>query len=356
MNGTRVACLWALASLGAGAIAEACTSQVPEYAMTDGGFEGGGDVAPADAAKPMDASEEADADVGPEVVTVPETRIRFAMWSPDAPSVDFCVAPIERAPDAAVDSGGIAADGGEVWQGPIIGQAATHVDGGIDVLFDGETLSGLSFPQVSAYFDFPAGSYAIRLVIAGAADCSMPLLGNDTLNLSPFKTGASTTVAVIGEYSQAATDAVIEIVSFADDTAGSSGNIRLRFIAGVPSVTSLDLGLGTLGSPSFHPLFTAVPFGEAGNSSDAGPVDKSGYLTTSALDNATLSAVPDSPDAGAIVVAGATIPRGSVATIAAVGGKSGAGQLSPELTLCFDTSPAVDTVFASCSVLSAPGD
>jgi hypothetical protein len=356
MNGKHIACVWVAASLGSGAIAQACTSHIPEYAVVDGGLEGGGDAAPpVEAAKPMDAVQEPDAT--PDAITVPQTRIRFAMWSPDAPNVDFCVAPIAPAPDAApADGGSVASDASEVWQGPLIGQEATLVDGGIEVIFDGETLSGLAFPQVSAYFDFPAGSYAVRLVLAGSADCSMPLLGNDATNLAPFKAGASSTVAVVGEYSQAATDPSIEVVSFADDTSGSGGSIRLRLIAAIPSATSLDLAVGTLGSPGFHQLFTGVLFGQAATGSDAGPVDSNGYLTTSAFDDVTLSALKDALDAGALVVAAATIPNGSVATIAAVGGKTGGVPPLPELALCLDTAPPVDTVFANCTVLSSPGD
>jgi hypothetical protein len=356
MKGKRLACFWVVVWLGSGALSEACTSHVPEYALTDGGEGGEGDAAPVEAGKPMDVTEEADAI--PEATVIPQTRMRFALWSPDAPSVDFCVAPIASKPDAgAADSSGVGSDAAEAWQGPLIGQEATRVDGGIEAVFDGETLSGLSFPQASAYFDLPAGSYAVRLVLAGASDCSMPVLGNDAMGLPAFKAGASTTVAVVGDYQQAATDPTIEVVAFADDTSGTGGSIRLRFINAVPSVSSLDLGVGTIGSPGFHELFSGVLYGRAGTASDAGKVDVNGYVTTSTLNDAILSAISASPDAGALVLAGgATVPAGSVATIAAVGGKSGGTPPLPELSLCLDTATPVGFVFAHCSVLGAPGD
>jgi hypothetical protein len=381
MSRNRLASAWGLLLLSGIAIAGACNAHVPVYALVDGGDEGGDDEGVSDTAPPKDAvgdAIESDADREAPEASAPLTYIRFALWSPDAPGADYCIAP--RAPstkDAGVaieageagDAGMVGEAGGSdddsgvnpAWQGPLIALQATAVDGGIEVVFEAGVPTGLAFPQVSAYFAFPTGSYDIRAVPSGSADCATPLLGTDATGLPAFAAGAHTTVALVGDYAAIKPDPEMQYTSFSDDTSSGPSTIALRFIAAVPSQTALDLGVGTFGAPGFRGLFTGVPFGKAGNAtdSDAGKVDDNGFLASPPVSDAVLTAIASPlPDGGTplIVVGGVTIPAGGVATLIAVGGKTGGLPPLPELELCLDTAPVVDTVFANCNVLKTPGD
>jgi hypothetical protein len=339
-------------------IALACTSHVPEYALEDGG-EAGEESATPDA--PSEAAPDAPKDSLESGAPSLTTHVRFALWSPDTPGVDFCVAPRAGPPVLDASLFETDADAGSDWIGPLIGQQATLADGGINAVFESGVLSGLAFPQTSAYFELPAGGYDVRVVASGSSDCASPLLGNDADGFPSFVAGGFATVAVVGDYVQAGTDPVIRVVSFRDDTTSAPGDVALRFIAAVPSAPSLDFALGAVGSPDFRELFAGVGFATAGaaSESDAGKVDSNGYLTRAPLDDATLTAlsVGGIDTGGPLAVApDVTVMAGSVATVIAVGGKSGGLPPLPELVLCYDTAPAVESVFSDCSVLSSTGD
>jgi hypothetical protein len=357
-------------SLWLHAAASACNSHVPAYAYTDGG-EGGPSDAPEDRAEAGEDSGDAEASVTPG----PSTKVRFAVWSPDTPEADFCVAPLTSQPDAgdagihdagSTDGDANAApfDSGEtlVWQGPLVAQAAAEVDGGIGVFADADT-PGVTFPEVTTYLDLPAGAYLVRVVAAGSSDCSLPLLPADQ-SFPAWKTDARTTVAVVGDFSQSGTgmhsDPTVKIEALADDSSGTSGKVLLRFVPALPSVASLSVGTGTFGMPGFTPLFVGVPFGQAGvqSDSDAGKVDDDGYLAIAPLSAVTLTAVAFGVDAGgpAVVAEGVSMASGSVFTLAAVGGKTADPLQPPQLLLCVDTAPASGVVFADCNVLPSPAD
>jgi hypothetical protein len=346
--------------------ASACQAHVPAYALDDGGDGGDAgtaDVAPPDASVPDSGEEEeGESEVAPP--PTPPTRIRFAVWSPDLPEADFCVAPLAAPPDAGDsappnDAGSDEdEDAGPVWQGPLVAQAASEVDGGIGVFADAET-PGVAFPQVTSYLSVPAGAYRVRTVAAGSSDCAAPMLADATL--PTLNANARTTLARVGDYMQAARDPVSSLVVFTDDFVGVSGRVELRFVAALPSVGSLSLGVGKSGSRGSESLFTGVPFGERGaaTESDAGKVDPNGYLTTPPLEDATLTAtIAKGADAGgAVIVAdGVTIPSGSVATLAAVGGKTFDTLEPPRFLLCLDTASAVDVLFAECHLIARPTD
>jgi hypothetical protein len=355
MSGSRRAYALVLLAIGPLAIVEACTSHVPEYAL-DGGTEGG-EAASAESQPPGDSQGDGGADGATEEAPLPQTHLRFALWSPDAPGADFCIRPHL----AVVDGGSVSGDAGDDWQGPLIGQRATLVDGGINVVFPPGTPSGLAFAQASAYFDFPAGAYDARIVAAGSADCTTPLVGTDATHLASFGANAFSTIAAIGDYQQAASDPELTMVAFSDDGARSSGHLKLRFIMAVPSVPSLDLGVGTLGSPSFAPLFSGVAFGATGTAkeTDAGKVDSANYLLIAPLANVTLSAIHQAAiDAGStlLVADDVNLPGNSVATLVAVGGKSGGAPPLPQFALCLDTASPVNSVFADCRVLGISVD
>jgi hypothetical protein len=352
--------LWLHGAVGA------CASHVPEYAFVDGG-EGGAEEAAIEASE---AAEEGGSDTGP-APPAAMTHLRFAVWSPDTPEADFCVAPLAPAADAGdaapMDDGGdedvgagSGSDAGQpIWQGPLVAQAATEVDGGIGVFADADT-PGVTFPQVTRYFELPAGAYLVRAVAAGAADCTLPLLPSSDATLPTLKPNAFTTTAIVGDYAQASKDAMVTVVTLPDDSSAASGSVALRFVATLPSVGFLDLGTGTLGSPGWKPLFTDVGFGLAGAQadSDAGKVDHDGYLSIPPLADTILTAtVAMVSDAGApiIVTRGVSIGSGAVATLVAIGGKTG-DLTPPQLLLCLDKAPPVGVVFADCNVLLSAGD
>jgi hypothetical protein len=344
----------------------ACTSSGPGGPVEGGVATDGGSPDSAGEA----GSDQENVDVPPPARF---THVRFAAWWPDLPEADFCVAPLTRnAGDAAkADSGVIP------WQGPIVAQAASAVDGGV-VNFPDAAMPGVSFPQVTTYFDLPPGAYQVRTVSAGASDCAMNVLPDQPF--PAFPADAFTTVAVVGYI---AGDALVTIEALRDDTSASRPKAGLRFVAALTSGASLSVGRGVLGSPGFEPLFVDVPFGQAGvqAETDAGKVDKNGYLSIQPLADTTLTVtVTGGFDAGAIdagidaagidasrfdaggfdasgpfVSQGVSTAAGSVATLAAVGTITDP-LVPPRLLLCLDTAPAIGVLFTDCKVLASPGD
>ena len=136
MSGVRrVLALVALSSCPAIAVG-ACESHVPEYALVDSGEAG--EAAPHDTMPLEDTASDLDAasdEAAPPLP--PQAHLRFALWSPDIPASDFCVAPHVTASDASAD--GQSVDSGPAWIGPLIGQAASAVDGGVTTIFDGDS-------------------------------------------------------------------------------------------------------------------------------------------------------------------------------------------------------------------------
>jgi hypothetical protein len=370
MRNVRRAYALVVLSLWFHAAAGACNSHIPEYALVDGG-EGG----PSDAAEDRSEAAEDSGDAEASVIPGPSTEVRFAVWSPDTPEADFCVAPLASQPDAGdsgihdvgaadVDADAVSFDSGVTlaWQGPLVAQAAAEVDGGIGVFPDADT-PGVTFPQVTAYLELPASAYLVRAVAAGSFDCSLPLLPVDQ-PLPALKAGTRTTVAIVGDFSQSGTgihsDPTVKIEALTDDSSGTGGRVALRFVPALPSVASLSLGTGAFQTSGYSPIFVGVPFGQAGapTDSDAGKVDDNGYVAIAPLSSVTLTATAFGVDAGgpAIVAEGVSMAAGSVVTLAAVGGKT-ADPLQPsQFLLCLDTAPATGVVFADCNVLPSPGD
>jgi hypothetical protein len=98
-----------------------------------------------------------------------QAQIRVAHVSPEAPAVDFCLAP----------------HGTASFAGPILAGAGRA--------------AGLSYGTVSRYFAVDAGDYDVRLVAPGAADCKAPLAGlDDFTRLPAVEAGAAVTVATEG--------------------------------------------------------------------------------------------------------------------------------------------------------------
>ncbi|HEV3192054.1 MAG TPA: DUF4397 domain-containing protein, partial [Polyangiaceae bacterium] len=251
-------------------------------------------------------------------------------WSPDAPAIDACIAP----------------HGTTVFQGPLVKGLASssQADAGA---------AGVSFPFVSAYAQVSPGQYDMRVVVAGAADCSVGV-GPDRTSLPALALGGAATFALLGEVAPVASDPHLSVVGFLDDISSKSG-VALRFINASPALTPLDFGMG---SDTFVPLFRGVAFGKVGvmlqtaGDASAAVVDASGYETLSKLMNATLSArapnaMADASPSG-VTTTGLSAASGSVLTIAIVGGTSAGAQA--QFVECVDNAGSAG-VLSNCSVL-----
>ena len=91
-----------------------------------------------------------DADPSDEPTDPGAARVRVAHLSPDAPPVDFCLAPA----------------GTQEFAGPVLGGAGAPL--------------GISYANVTRYFEVDARRYDVRLVAPGAADCGRALVPDVT--------------------------------------------------------------------------------------------------------------------------------------------------------------------------------
>ncbi len=133
---------------------------------------------------------------------------RVANLSPDLPAVDYCFR--------------MAANG--IFQGPQM--KAVGVPGGI--------VYANPARQVSNYLILVTGSWVLRIVQANAADCTVPLVPDQTLvvNADTFST-----VAVVGVAGSA--DAPHAIYTWANDQAAPANQALLRFVnAALSSATA----------------------------------------------------------------------------------------------------------------------
>jgi hypothetical protein len=304
----------------------------------------------------------------------PQTNLRFAQLSPDLPPVDICIAP----------------HGTALFQGPLLAGLGGNDAGGGDA-----APPGLDYAQVSAYFSVAAGSYDVRIVAAGATDCSVALApvppsivdasaaeggfaeaGADAaltdagdvdaadagvadagfsdlavVDAAAFAPNVSSTVLIAGELSPLGTDASLKVTAITDDTALAGGTVALRAINAMPGAASLDFGLGSFAS-GWLPLLTDVAFasglGQAAPS--AGAVDAQGYLPIGPLSSQTVSARVSSGATGdAAIAKSMTIGAESIATVIAIGGRAGDTAHPASLLLCIDNEPS-GGLLSDCSV------
>ena len=270
----------------------------------------------------------------------PVGGVRLAHWAANAPAIDFCVAP----------------HGSSSFGTPLLATAwAALADAGASSDAGG---AALPFTQASAYVYLPAGAYDARVVAAGSADCSTGI-GGDLLTLPPLATGGFATVALVGD-PHPATGTVgapaLRLVGFLDDLK-APGAIGLRFVNASPLLPQADLGTGTLVG-TFKPLATGVAFGEPPPPSDAGApdgsivIDPQGYAAVGALSAVTLSAHATGGTLDAVVATNVSAAKGSVLTVALVGGSpDGDGGVAGALLVqCVDNAGTVG-VFGSCAAL-----
>jgi hypothetical protein len=331
----------------------------------DGGEDGGGDAE-------LDAQ-----------ASAPQSFLRVAQASPDAPPLDVCVAP----------------HGTGVFQGPLVGQFAAAAAGDAGGSGDSAVPAdagaiGLAYAQVSAYVPVAPGQYDVRLVAAGATSCSVPLAlagpvvaddageaadassasivdgaveaGADAAgdeagsvpdwnNLPALAANAYATLLVAGDFSLVGSDAPLGLTIMADDAVLAGAAVALRAVNAVPSVPALDFDLGPpAGSDAgLLPLFTDVRFGVASSQTALGDgvLDANGYLPTAPLLARVVIARPSADDAsGDTAVAGnVEVDEGSIATFFAIGGKTGDALRPPSLLLCVDNTPP-GGILSDCSV------
>jgi hypothetical protein len=326
MRSARIPALLA----GAAAIGSACvaksTSDPPAQTLpaSDGGVDDS-----------VLASQGADAggavgDAAP--AGAPPALLRVAQMSPDLPPIDVC----------------LAIHGTGAFEGPLLAKIAA--DAGVD-----SGAPALEFAQVSAYLSLTAGQYDARIVPAGSAGCDASSSLADGTALSPLAYDTSGTLLVAGDASPAGEDSGLTLVVLPDDAVLASGAASMRAINAVPSVASLDFGYGSFAT-GWLPLLTAVGFASVGTQvgPNDDPADSNGYVPIEPLSGQILSARASSGATSDTAVADVTVPVGSIATVIAVGGKTGDAIHPPALLLCIDNQPP-GGLLADCSFASATG-
>jgi hypothetical protein len=221
-----------------------------------------------------DAASDAKGDAG-EAGPPPIVGMRLANLSPTAPLIDFCIAPA----------------GTQTFGKPMLAAlAAALADAGNPI---DAAVPGLAFPQVSAYTPAPPGAYNLRIVVAGASDCSTGLADAQGTLFVPG--GGFATVALIGE---ALPTPTLQVVAYPDDTTppppkpdGGSLKLYLRLLHAAPGQPPVNMGIDPNGKGA-KPIFDDVAYGQVSTSDAAAPmapdatalkVDNNGYLVTSAL-------------------------------------------------------------------------
>ena len=221
-------------------------------------------------------------------------RVRVAHLSPDAPAVDFCIAPA----------------GTQEFAGPVLAGAGA--------------LNGIAYGKVTKYLEVAAQQYDVRLVNVGAADCSRGL-GPDTIDLPALPGGGAVTIAATGKIAHGTGSAAFQLRAYVDDTSVSADSAKLRFIHASPGTPNVDVGIG--GGLLFTPVFSNTAYGES-----------SFYLETPAISGAEISARATGSTSDVIAIKPASLPAGKIATAFAI------GELGPESTqplkvlLCIDNA------------------
>jgi hypothetical protein len=284
----------------------------------------------ADGSANPDATSAADAFVS----TAMFAQVRVANWSPDAPPVDFCLAP-----HATAD-----------FRGPFVaGLVAAEAEAGTP---SDAAVGGLAYPNASAYALVAPGTYDARIVVG--TGCSAKI-APDEIALPALSAGSSLTIALVGDANSASGNAALEVTGYLDDGRAGSA-LALRFIHAAPGLPAVDVG--TVSGTAFKALFSNIPFGSASSAKlapttadgSAPPVDMNGYLSQSALVGATLRAEPHAGgDGGELANApGVYAAAGSAVSIVVIGAVSG---VPLGLLECVDNAGTVGPL-SNCSVIS----
>jgi len=340
---TAIALLLAAAETGSmtGCLGEGDFLPAPEAGSTSAANEGGG---PRDGSSEggktpdggarLDGGNLRETGGGPTVA-----GIRVANLSPDAPPVDFC----------------IALHGTTAFQGPLLAQiAGASVTGASDA-----GTAGVGFEKMSAYASVSAGQYDMRIVAAGATDCSVGIV--DATMVLSLAAGAYGTAALMGEAAPVGNAPGLQIVPLIDEAVqaavpdGGSAVLLVRFLNAAPTAGAVDFQIDG------NKLFAGVSFGQASSATngaaDAGiKVDSSGYWSRAALSGNAVTVVASGAASGPQPLAQgkSSAATGAIITIAVVGTSSGSIDGGPPplvLLQCVDNAGTVG-VFANCGPLS----
>lgn len=232
-------------------------------------------------------------------------RVRVAHLSPDAPAVDFCIAPA----------------GTQDFAGPVLAGAGA--------------LNGISYSKVTKYLEVEAQQYDVRLVNVGANDCTKGL-GPDTTGLPALPIGSAVTIAATGKINHGTGSAAFQLRAYIDDSEVGADAAKLRFIHASPGTPNVDVGLG--GGLLFTPVFTDTAYGSA-----------SAYLETPAIDSAEISARATGTTSDVIAIKPASLPAGTIATAFAIGELAGESGAPLGVLLCIDN--AEHGLETECSVV-----
>jgi hypothetical protein len=274
----------------------------------------------------------------------PLSGIRLANWSPDAPAIDFCLAP----------------HGTTQFRGPLLGAMFdAELDAGIS---EEGGLPGVNYPQVSSYLYVPAAQYDARIVAPGSPDCSVGVLTPDDTNVNVVLNGEGTmaTLALIGDVMPPKSEPSVTLTSFRDDFATNLADTGIpfmptRFINASPSTPSISFGSGDLADFDYVQYFAGVPFGEAGDQQEAdntegtppAPVtlDPNGYLPLGGIALGNLSVHAYRAKTDLAVAQNVSVPPGIVMTIVAV------GDTHLQILQCFDSAGTAG-LLSTCSIIS----
>jgi Domain of unknown function (DUF4397) len=225
-------------------------------------------------------------------------HVRVAHLSPDAPSVDFCVA----------------THGTTTFTGPVLASA-------------GLTAS-LAYGSATGYLDLPPAQYDVRLVAPGSADCKTPLGGlADFTSLPELASGDSATIAAEGLVAFG-TNTPLALRAYIDDTSVATGQAKLRFIHASPGTPPVDVGVG--GGALFSAVFTDIAYGDIATTDN-------GYVQTPPLVNVELSARAHGATTDALSINPALLPSGAIATAFAIG-ELGSTTSTLRVLLCVDNA------------------
>lgn len=321
---------------GLGLAASACSSS----ASCAGDASAAGDGASADGGGDATGSTESDgAGANPVMDSAtpqPVTAVRVANWSPDSPAVDFCLSP----------------HGTTAFQGPLLrGLAAQEAEGGLVEAGS----PALAFPEVSSYSFVGPDQYDVRMVVAGASDCTVGITA-DATNLPPLGPGTFNTIALVGEANPVGAGAGLETVAF-EDAAGSGPAVAVRFINAAANVPAASFGSALAGG-SVAEVFTNVQFGQAGTldgqTPDAGE-ETPAQTYASLMSPSGLTFVVSSSSGTPAPLATAnnvTIAEGAVVTLALIG-PTGAidGGIAVQLLECVDNAGTVG-LLGNCQIIS----
>jgi hypothetical protein len=298
-----------------------------------------------------------------DVSTATTALVRLANWSPDAPGLDFCVAPegtsLWSAPVLAaqlghrelgklsVDNAGLDA-GRPVMPKPDAGNDAhAPEDARADARDAGEVDEGVLFLRLSPYVALTPGAYDLSLVAAGSPDCTKPLFEID--DLPALTAGSVQTLAAVGDTVDEGADPALSVSLLPDDTTVAAGSAALRFINAVPSVIEVTFASGTVAMATAMPYLSAAQFGAAAVDTDAGALDTNDYLTIPPVASQVWSLINANGGTTTLVaVEGAGLPAGHLATVVGVGGESGPDQKDIGILVCTDQPPIVAGETARC--------